>query len=57
MPVRIARRGARSGACEVAQGSPMTAKQQAKLDYPRYFGEVDKKLIAAIVRELARRKP
>jgi len=35
----------------------MTAKQQAKLDYPRYFGKVDKKLISAIVRELARRKP
>lgn len=35
----------------------MTAKQQAKLDYPRYFGKVDKKLISTIVRELARRKP
>ena len=35
----------------------MTAKQQAKLDYPRYFGQVDKKLISTIVRELARRKP
>lgn len=34
----------------------MTAKQQAKLDYPRYFGKVDKKLISAIMRELASKK-